>query len=260
MFSLGVIFYELLAGRRPFEADRESHTAQSIRHAAPEPLGPKRPDVSPELERIVQRCLEKSRERRFDSMGQLIRALEHLLGAQALGELCPMVARALGEAGLAVPSAAPGPRTREGELRRREAGRGLRQSLVMLALVSTFTLSGGAALYSWLDADRAAPNVAPAVLERVGRGELLVIAEPWAHVFVDGEQVETTPFATPLLLTPGVRHVRLEHPSAQPEQRRIEVAAGQRVVLEVEMKVTRDVLDAGADPGPRAPDASRSTP
>lgn len=260
MFSLGVVFYELLAGRRPFEADRESHTAQSIRHDAPEPLGPKRPDVSPELERIVQRCLEKSRERRFDSLGQLIRALEHLLGAQALGELCPMVARALGEAGLAVPSAAPGPRTREGELRRREAGRGLRQSLVMLALISVFTLSGGAALYSWLDAERAAPNVTPAVLEKGGRGELLVVADPWAHVFVDGEQVETTPFATPLLLTPGVRHVRLEHPTAPAEQRRIEVTAGQRIVLEVEMKVAKDVLDAGAAPALKEPDASRATP
>lgn len=260
MFALGVVFYELLAGRRPFEAERESHTAQSIRHAAPEPLGPKRPEVSPELERIVQRCLEKSRERRFDSVGQLIRALEHLLGPQALSELCPMVARALGEAGLPVPSAAPGPRTREGELRRREAGRGLRQSLLLLALISAFTLLGGAALYDWLDEGRAAPNVAPAVLEKHGRGELLVVADPWAHVFVDGERVETTPFATPLLLTPGVRHVRLEHPNAPPEQRRLDVAAGQRIVLEVAMKLTAEQMDAGADPGPREPDASRATP
>ena len=260
MFSLGVVLYELLAGKRPFDAAGESHTAQSIRHDAPDPLGGKRSEVSPELERIVQRCLEKPRERRFDSVGQLVRALEHVLGPQALSELGPMVARALGEAGLAVPSTAPGPRTRADELRRREAGRGLRQSLLSLGAISAVMLLGGAALYAWLDTERAIPDESQAVMNAAGRAELLVVAEPWAHVFVDGEQVETTPFATPLLLSPGVRHVRLEHPNAPPERRRLELGAGERVVLEVTMKVQRPIRDAGTDPALREPDASRSTP
>jgi serine/threonine-protein kinase len=77
-------------------------------------------------------------------------------------------------------------------------------------------------------------------------GELLVVAEPWAYVYVDGEQLETTPFATPLRLAPGEHFVRLEHPNAPSESRRIELAPGQRVVLAVTMLVEPTASDAGA--------------
>lgn len=260
IFSLGVVLYELLSGRRPFAAARESHTAQSIRHQTPDPLGVRERDVSPELERIVQRCLEKPRERRFDSVTQLIRALEHVLGPRALAELEPMVARGLGTAGLSVPSTAPGPRTRADELRRREAGRGLRQSLLAAGAISALTLLGGAGIYFWLDAGRSAPSLAPEARSDAARGELLVVADPWAHVFVDGRQVETTPFSTPLALQPGVRHVRLEHPSAPAERRQITLAPGQRVLLDVKMKLRPAEPDAGVHPALRPPDAGRESP
>ena len=254
LFSLGVVLYELLAGQRPFQGTGEGSTARAIRRDAPEPLTQKNPDVSPELERIVQRCLEKQRERRFDSAGQLVRALEHVLGSEALVDLNPMVARALGAAGLSVPSAAPSPRTRADELRQLAAARGLRQSLIALFCVSGLLLVGGAALHVWLDAGSTGPRRAEDVL--VGgtreRGQLLVVAEPWAHVYVDGQRLETTPFAIPLELSVGIHHVRLEHPSAPPERREIEIVKGQRIVLDVVMRVDRSRRsDAGA-PGGRA--------
>lgn len=260
LFSLGVVLYELLAGRPPFSAARDSHTAQSIRHQTPDPLGARQPDVSPELERIVQRCLEKSRERRFESVAPLIRALEHVLGPLALAELAPMVARALGAAGLAVPSAAPGPRTRADELRRREAGRGLRQSIAIAAVISGLTLLGGAGIYVWLDRGRLPVEPASTVPGGPERTELIVVADPWAHVFVDGQHRETTPFATPISLHPGVRHVRLEHPHAPPERRRLTLAPSERIVLEVVMRVQTPRGDAGVHPALRAPDAGRRTP
>ena len=260
VFSLGVVLYELLAGHKPFEGASPSSTAQSIRHAAPAPLRRENPEVSPELERVVQRCLEKQRERRFDSTAQLARALEHVLGAPALTDLNPMVARALGAAGLAVPSAAPSPRTRADELQRKDAARGLRRSLVALFAVSALLLIGGAVLHAWLDTQRPTEQVAVALLGQSTRAELLVVAEPWAHVFVDGEHVEITPFAIPLQLTPGTHHVRLEHPNAPAERRELELRPGQRVVLEVVMKVEHPVPDAGTGLELRPPDAGLASP
>ena len=45
-------------------------------------------------------------------------------------------------------------------------------------------------------------------------GFLRVVADPWAHVIVDGQKVETTPFARGIPLRPGTHYVRLEHPNA----------------------------------------------
>jgi serine/threonine-protein kinase len=64
-----------------------------------------------------------------------------------------------------------------------------------------------------------------------------VVAHPWAHVFVDGQQRETTPFARPLKLSPGTHYIRLEHPNAPPEKRTVSLAVGEGVLLEVDMKV-----------------------
>lgn len=251
LFSLGVVLYELLAGQRPFQGAGESATARAIRRDAPEPLGARNPDVSPELERIVQRCLEKPRERRFDSAGQLVSALEHVLGSEALADLGPMVARALATAGLSVPSAAPSPRARADELRQMAAARGLRQGLTALFSLSAVLLVGGAALHAWLDAESDGPRHAVSPLGAPARGELLVIADPWAYVFVDGQKLETTPFSTPITLPAGVHHVRLEHPNAAPVRREIDLASGQRIVLDIAMNITRYRSDAGAaDAGP----------
>jgi serine/threonine-protein kinase len=172
-----------------------------------------------------------------------------------------MVARAFGAAGLPVPNAAPSPRTRADELRQLAAARGLRQSLVALFCVSGVMLVGGAALHVWLDAGSPGPRRASPVTDVRARGELLVVAEPWADVFVDGQKLETTPFAAPLELGAGIHHVRLEHPAAPDERREIELRPGQRIVLNVAMRLQGYRADAGADDGTaRPPDAGLASP
>jgi serine/threonine-protein kinase len=66
---------------------------------------------------------------------------------------------------------------------------------------------------------------------------LRVVADPWAQVVVDGEPVDTTPFARPIPLPAGVHYVRLEHPNAPIERRTVTLGENETVLLDVKMDV-----------------------
>jgi serine/threonine protein kinase len=71
IFSLGVVMYEALAGEKPFIEDAQASVSARILKAHPPRLRRRAPAVSRQLERIVMRCLEKQRDRRFGSMSEL---------------------------------------------------------------------------------------------------------------------------------------------------------------------------------------------
>jgi Tol biopolymer transport system component len=68
IFSFGCILYEAIARVRPFEAESFVDTLYKIMHEEPAPLARHVPDVSPELQPIVMRCLAKDRELRYQSI------------------------------------------------------------------------------------------------------------------------------------------------------------------------------------------------
>ena len=78
VFSLGVIFYEMLAGRRPFRGESAAELISSILRDSPASLSKVRPDVPREAARIVARCLEKDPQARFESARQLHEALAQI--------------------------------------------------------------------------------------------------------------------------------------------------------------------------------------
>ena len=67
LFAFGVLLYELAAGRRPFAGATWSEVAASILRDTPEPIARLRPDLPPDLGRIVLRCLEKDRRERIQT-------------------------------------------------------------------------------------------------------------------------------------------------------------------------------------------------
>lgn len=75
VYSLGVVLYEMLAGRRPFDAPTFRKLARMVRKEPPDPLRNRRDDVPRDLERVVLRALEKDREDRWDDAEAFAEAL-----------------------------------------------------------------------------------------------------------------------------------------------------------------------------------------
>jgi len=78
IFAFGVILYEMLSGRRTFTGDSAADVMSAILKEEPPELGEANAKISPALEKIVRRCLEKKPERRFQSAHDLGFALETL--------------------------------------------------------------------------------------------------------------------------------------------------------------------------------------
>jgi serine/threonine protein kinase/tetratricopeptide (TPR) repeat protein len=72
IFSLGVVLYEMATGRLPFSGASASETTDRILHGQPEAIARFNYNVPAELERIVRKCLEKDRERRYQSARDLL--------------------------------------------------------------------------------------------------------------------------------------------------------------------------------------------
>jgi serine/threonine protein kinase len=65
IFSLGVVLYEMITGRRAFEGDTAAHTMISILEKDPIPVSHYIPQVPGELQDILRKALEKNREERY---------------------------------------------------------------------------------------------------------------------------------------------------------------------------------------------------
>jgi len=80
IFAFGAVLYEMVSGKRAFRRDTAAETMTAILKDDPPELSELAHPISPGLERIVRRCLEKYPEQRFQSAKDLAFALEALTG------------------------------------------------------------------------------------------------------------------------------------------------------------------------------------
>ena len=78
VFSLGVMFYEMVTGRKPFVGDTASDLMAEILKSSPAPISQLLPAVSPTLEAIIARALQKDRDERYQTTQQLLDDLSML--------------------------------------------------------------------------------------------------------------------------------------------------------------------------------------
>ena len=256
VWALGVLFHELLTGEKPFEAADRQAAAQRIRIAAPSPLPS---GVPRSIERVVARCLAKAPEDRYEDARAVATALEEALAERTRLPPRVLISRALAAKRLGEELAAP-PLAGVVERPPSAPGPDLGRALQKLAVVFGLIAVGGAAIQLLADSETlsqegAVTDGGATPLGDRDRGSLRVVARPWAEVYIDGELVDVTPIGRPIPVPPGRHFVTFRHPYAPDEQRTIKIAAGQSVLLDVNMRVDRGDagrpgagVDAGASP------------
>src|SRR6266436_6208476 len=96
IFAFGAVLYEMLAGKRAFQKPTATETMTAILREDPPNILDLVPNLSPGLQRILQHCLEKGPEQRFNSAGDLAFALDSAAGSSVSGQrsvLAPPVKR-----------------------------------------------------------------------------------------------------------------------------------------------------------------------
>jgi serine/threonine-protein kinase len=75
IWSLGVLCYEMLTGRRPFRGDTQWRLIYAIRYSEPIPIRELRSEVPAVVAAVVSRCLEKDPANRYQTVTELLDAV-----------------------------------------------------------------------------------------------------------------------------------------------------------------------------------------
>jgi len=135
IFSLGVMLFEMLTGSRPFQGHSPAQIISSILRDTPPPVNTLRPEVSPDLARIVRRCLSKDPVSRYQSARDL-----HI----ELRELAEELRTPSGSGAKALPTPVPG-RLASGLSEVVRSGRSIRTRTGAALLLA------GVALLNWME-------------------------------------------------------------------------------------------------------------
>jgi Tol biopolymer transport system component/predicted Ser/Thr protein kinase len=157
IFAFGLVLYEMLTGRRAFEAGNSASLIAAILTAQPPPMASLQPLTPPWLDRVLQRCLAKDPDDRWQSARDLKAEIEWL---------------AAGPGGLAAPAAVP--------------ARRLRFRLGWLAAAGLACAGAAIGWVYWMERPQPAPlvrfTVDPPPGERFSLGS-------WPSVSPDGERI-----------------------------------------------------------------------
>jgi len=84
LFSVGVVLYEMIAGRRPFDRESDIATGKAIVTDSPEPLARYKSDLPKGIQQIVDRALEKDTETRYQTASGMLADLKRLVSSEGI--------------------------------------------------------------------------------------------------------------------------------------------------------------------------------
>ena len=87
IYSLGIIAYEMIGGKLPFEADESIELARMHREVAPEPLNELAPDVPENINAMVMKAISKDPEKRFADGTAFLSALEEIRSSASVSSV-----------------------------------------------------------------------------------------------------------------------------------------------------------------------------
>jgi len=240
IFSVGIVLYQMLTGRKPFVEDESRTVMQKIR--LDRFVSPTRwnRDVPRQLERILTRCMEKMPSNRYPSTQALIDDLMEFLAPRVQTNYNVRMVQFLRDVSVLTEEEADqtletaGPRiVRRGPhdptlVRDVASVQGGLFAIAILGAIAIQWVTGG----FQASRVRARSGSGPMAIS-ADAGYLRVVADPWAHVSIDGRLVVTTPTARPIPLVPGEHFVKLENPFFEAIDRRLVIHPNQTQWLDV---------------------------
>ena len=249
IFSLGVVLYQMVTGKKPFVEDEKRSAMHKIRLEKHLGVRKLNPEIPRELERIIDKCLEKQPRDRWRSAQHVVMALERFLAKhvemnhharlvlflRAQNVITELEAEeylnpaALG--GTSVLAAGPQSMQARHTVRAGIVAHGVTFGVMLLMILLIHMAPLGAT-----------PDSSKSIVVTKSAGFVRIHAYPWARIEVDGKDHGPTPLEAPVQLPQGPHVVRFVHDWYEPIERKIDVPPGN---IEQAQLVTVDFCNGG---------------
>jgi serine/threonine-protein kinase len=275
IFSLGIVLYQMVTGRKPFIEDEEKSVMHKIRLERHEQARKLNPDIPRELDNIINKCLQKQPRERWRSAQQLVMALERFLAKHVEMNYHARLVLFLRqqdvitqlEADEYLNPALGGPGASALQQSNLAARRTVRRGLIFQgAVFAIAALMVGIIHLAPLEARGTQNGAAAGVAQAAPQGYLKLVVHPWGRVIANGEPRGVTPMAAPIELPAGTVELRIENDYFAPYETTIDLPEGtdadpSKLVIDLwEQSTPNDLPDEGDDPEPELDDDGEEVP
>jgi serine/threonine-protein kinase len=242
LFSVGVIFYELLTGEQLFKGSAKTEIFYKITRDSIMRASRVRAGLPSSVNRAITRCLRRDPRKRYSTTQAIRRKLETFLGDQQVLTMRQRIAafttgskiipgdssEMAGTPGPLAIKKSPGDFLLEWLIGSERFG--FSWSVLSIFIVGVFT-----ATVLWLQNPGTSFRSPPPAEEMA---TLKVIATPWAKVYVDGKlrDVTLTPFEKPIVVKPGRHKIILSHPEYGYRTYELPMKTGELIRLAIDFR------------------------